>query len=130
VRVRVPPEGTAVVAVKESEIGTEDLPTTRSERAIVKETDETRVKMLPDDTTFDGQRCFRKLTLSAPAVGGPIVKPLIVIVTTASALIVPSKVIETAVADVAPHVAVIPATVGTTEDVKKFGGYERIKVLP
>ena len=138
-RVRVPPEGTAVVAVKESKIGTGDLPTTRSEGAMVKETDETRETMLPDDTVFeDKHRPFRKLTLTAPAVGGPIVKPPMVIVTTAAALIkAPEVVIATAVADVAPHVAVIPgtllapeATVGTTEDAKKLDGYERSKMLP
>ena len=134
-----PPEGTAVVAVKESEIGTEDLPTTRSEGAMVKETDETRVKMLPDDTVLEGGHTpFRKLTFTAPAVGGPIVKPPMVIVTTAAALIkAPEVVIATAVADVAPHVAVKPATllapeatVGTTEDAKKLEGYERDKTLP
>jgi hypothetical protein len=38
----VPPEGMAVVGVKAREIGTEDLPTTRSEVAMVKATDETR----------------------------------------------------------------------------------------
>ena len=138
-RVTVPPEGTAVVAVKESEIGTGDLPTTRSEGAMVKETDETRVKMLPDDTVLEvGHKPFRKLTLTAPAVGGPIVKPPMVIVTTAAALITaPEVVIATAVADVAPHVAVKPATllapeatVGTTEDAKKLEGYERDKTLP
>ncbi len=138
-RVTVPPEGTAVVAVKESEIGTGDLPTTRSEGEMVKETDETRVKMLPDDTVFeDKHRPFRKLTLTAPAVGGPMVRPPMVIVTTAAELITaPEVVIATAVADVAPHVAAKPATllapeatVGTKEDAKKLAGYERVKSLP
>ena len=41
VRVIVPPEGMAVVGVKAKEIDTEDLPTTRSEGAMVKETEET-----------------------------------------------------------------------------------------
>ena len=76
--------------------------------------------------------------MTAPAVGGPIVKPPMVIVTTAAALITaPEVVIATAVADVAPHVAVKPATllapeatVGTTEDAKKLEGYERDKTLP
>ncbi len=135
----MPPEGTAVVAVKESEIDTEDLPTTRSEGAMVKDTDKTRGKMLPDDTVLkSGHDPFRKLTFTAPAVGGPIVKPPMVIVTTAAALIeAPEVVIATAVADVAPHVAVRPATllapeatVGTTEDAKKLGGYERAKKVP
>ena len=40
-RVTVPPEGTAKFEVKDREIGTEDLPTTRSEEAMVKKTDET-----------------------------------------------------------------------------------------
>ncbi len=132
-RVTVPPEGTAVVAVKE------DLPTTRSEGAMVKETDKTRETMLPDDTVLEGgHKSFRKFTFTAPAVGGPIVKPPMVIVTTAAALIeAPEVVIATAVADVAPHVAVKPATllapeatVGTTEDAKKLDGYERTKELP
>ena len=82
----VPPEGTAVDAVKENEIGTEDLPTTRSEGAMVKETDETRETMLPDDTVLEGgHKAFRILTFTAPAVNGPIVNPLMVIVTTAAA---------------------------------------------
>ena len=38
----VPPEGMAAVGVKAREMGTEDLPTTRSEEAMVKVTDETR----------------------------------------------------------------------------------------
>ena len=38
----VPPEGMAVVGVKAREMGTEDLPTTRSEEAMVKANDETR----------------------------------------------------------------------------------------
>ncbi len=138
-RVRVPPEGTAVVAEKESEIGTEDLPTTRSEEAMVKETDETRETMMPDDTVLEGgHKAFRILTFTAPAVDGPIVNPLMVIVTTAAALITaPEVVIATAVADVAPHVAVNPATllapeatVGTTKGAKKLVGYERDKTLP
>jgi hypothetical protein len=139
VRVTVPPEGTAVDAVKESEIGTEDLPTTRSEGAMVKDADETRETMLPDDTLLEGGHDpFRKFTFTALAVGGPIVKPPMVIVTTAAALMeAPEVVIETAVADVSPHVAVKPATllapeatVGTTEDAKKLEGYERNNTLP
>ena len=102
-RVTVPPEGTAVVAVKESEIGTENLPTTRSEGAMVKKTDKTREPtMLPDDTVLEaGHKAFCILIFTAPAVGGPIVKPLMVIVTTANALIeAPEVVITTALADV------------------------------
>ncbi len=129
-----------VVGVKEREMDTEDLPTTRSEYAMVKEADDTRAEMLPDDTALDvvGHKLFRKLTPTEPAVGGPIVKPPMVIVTTAEALIpAPEVVIVTAVAEVAPHVAVDPATllapettVGTTEEAKKLAGYERVKVLP
>jgi hypothetical protein len=37
----VPPEGRAVFVVKAIQTGTEDLPTTRSEDAMVNETDET-----------------------------------------------------------------------------------------
>ncbi len=128
-----------MVAVNESEIGTEGLPTTRSEGTMVKDTDETRETILPDDTVLEvGHKPFRKLTFTAPAVGGPIVKPPMVIVTTAAALTkAPEVVIVTAVADVAPQVAAKPttllapeATVGTTEDAKKLGGYERTKELP
>jgi hypothetical protein len=107
---------------------------------MVKDADKTRETMLPDDTVLEvvGHKPFRKFTFTAPAVGGPIVKPPMVIVTTVAALMkAPEIVIETAVADVAPHVAVKPATllapeatVGTTEDAKKLGGYERTKELP
>jgi hypothetical protein len=135
----VPPEGMAAVTVKVRVMGTEDLPATRSEEAMVNETDEIGESMLPDDTAMEvGHRNFRKLTRTAPAVGGPIVKPPMVMVTTAAELIeAPEVVITTAVADVAPHVAVKPATllapeatVGTTDDAKKLAGYERVKALP
>ena len=49
----VPPEGMAVVGVNVREMGTEDLPTTRSEEAMVKETDDTLETMLPDDKALD-----------------------------------------------------------------------------
>jgi hypothetical protein len=106
---------------------------------MVKDADKTRETMLPDDTVLEIEhKPSRKFTFTAPAVGGPIVKPPMVIVTTVAALMeAPEVVIETAVADVAPHVAVKPATllapeatVGTTEDAKKLGGYERTKELP
>ena len=87
---------------------------------------------MPPDETFDevGHKLFRNATPTEPAVGGPIVKPLMVIVTTANALIeAPEVVITTALADVAPHVAVRratllapEATVGTTETAKKLAG--------
>ena len=130
----------AVVGVKVREMGTEDLRTTRSDEAIDKKTDATRLIMLPLDTAFAeaGHKLFRNSTPTEPAVRGPIVKPLMVIVTTAVALIeAPEVVITTAVADVAPHVAVKPATllapeatVGTTEDAKKSAGYKRVKAVP
>ncbi len=135
----MPPEGTAVVGVKERVMGTDDLPTIRSEDAMVKDTDDTPVKMLPDETALaDGHKRYRRLTPTEPAVSGPIVKPAMVTVTTAdAAMAAPEVVITTAVLEVAPHVAVKPATllapkptVGTTEDAKKFVGYERVKVLP
>jgi hypothetical protein len=135
----VPPEGTAVVGVKDRVMGTDDLPTTRSEEAMVKDTDDHTSRMLPDETALaDGHKRYRRLTPTESAVVGPNVKPAIVTVTTADAAIAaPEVVITTAVLDVAPHVAVKPATllapeptVGTTEDAKKFAGYVRVKVLP
>jgi hypothetical protein len=97
-------------------------------------------KILPDDTAFDvvEHKRFDKLTPTEPTVGGPIVKPAMVTVTPVDAPIAaPVVVITNAVADVVPHVAVNPATllapdatVGTTDDAKKFVGYERVKALP
>ena len=58
VRVIVPPEGMAVAGVNDREMGTEDLPTMRSKDAMEKETDETRVKMPPDDTAFEIEHLF------------------------------------------------------------------------
>jgi hypothetical protein len=95
--------------------------------------------MLPDETELDDEhKRFRKLTPTEPAIGGPNVKPAMVTVTTAdAAMAAPEVVMTTAVLEVAPHVAVKPATllapeptVGTTEDAKKFAGYERVKMLP
>jgi hypothetical protein len=106
---------------------------------MTKETNETREIMLPDDTVLEvGHKPFRKLTLTAPAVGGPIVKPPMVIVTTAAALIkAPEVVIATAVADVAPQVAVKPATLlpptdttGVMDGAKKESGYVSVMVPP
>ena len=135
----VPPEGMTDVGVKARVTGTEDLPTTRSEDATVKETDETEEKMAPDDTALDTEHALvRNLTPTEPFVGGPIVKPVMVRVTVENAFTVtPEVVITTAVAEVALHVAVKPATllapdatVGTREDTKKLDGYKSVKTLP
>jgi hypothetical protein len=66
------------------------------------------------------------------------VKPLMVIVTAAKALMAaPEIVIVTAVAEVAPHTAVNPGTllapeltVGTTADAKKLAGNDSVNALP
>jgi hypothetical protein len=113
----------------------------RSAEAMVKETEETREIMLPDDSVFDiiGHKFqfARNATPAEPVVGGPIVKPLMVMVNAEAGMAAPDVVITTAVAEVAPHVAVKPvtllaprATEGTTEDAKKLEGYERVRVLP
>ncbi len=87
--------------------------------------------MLPDDKAFDGeQKPVRNLNPPEPFVGGPIVKPLMVMVTAADgAMVAPDNVITTAVAEVAPHVAVKSvtllapeATVGVTDEAKKLEG--------
>jgi hypothetical protein len=139
VRVMVPPEGTVEVGVKARVMGTEDLPTMRSEEAMVKYTDATIVKMLPDDKAFEtGHMLLRNLTPTEPFVGGPIVKPVMVMVTAADgAMVAPDVVITTAVAEVALHVAVKPATllepeatVGLTDEAKKLEGYTIVKMLP
>ena len=134
----VPPEEMAVAGVKARETETEVLPTMRSEEAMVNETDETRVKTPPDDTAFEIEHAFaRNLTSTAPAVAAPIVNPLIVTVNADAGMAAPDVVIVTAVAEVAPHVAVKPATLlapeateGTTEDAKKLEGYDNVKALP
>jgi hypothetical protein len=128
VRVRVLPEGTAVVAVKESEIGTEDLPTTRSEGAIVKETDETREKMLPDATDVEAVLSALVCTLtSPPAVAAPKVKPESVTVTAVLAASVVPEVVMTM--EVAPGAAMGPreappdtAPLGVAVVAKKLAG--------
>jgi hypothetical protein len=77
----VPPEGMAVFGVKARVMGTEDLPTTLSEEAMVKETNATLELILPECTAFDKEHMFvRNLTPTEPAVDGPIVKPAMVIV--------------------------------------------------
>ena len=137
-RVTVPPEEMAVAGVKARETETEVLPTMRSEEAMVNETDETRLKIPPDDTALEIVHAFaRNLTSTEPAVAAPIVKPLIVTVKADAGMTAPDVVIVTAVAEVAPHVAVKPATLlapkateGTTEDAKKLEGYNNVKALP
>ncbi len=122
------PEGTAVVAVKESEIGTEDLPTTRSEGAIVKETDETREKMLPDATDVEAVLSALVCTLtSPPAVAAPKVKPESVTVTAVLAASVVPEVVMTM--EVAPGAAMGPreappdtAPLGVAVVAKKLAG--------
>ena len=102
----------------------------RSEEAMFKETEETRNIMPPDDTAFETEHAFvRNLTSTEPAVDEPIVKPPIVTVNADAGMAAPDVVIVTAVAEVAPHVAVKPATLlapeateGTTEDAKKIKG--------
>ena len=134
----VPPEGMDRCGVNARVMGTEDLPTTRSDGAIVKETDETRLTIIPDDTSFEIEHeVARNLTPTEPIVGGPIVKPLMVIVNEDALIAAPEVVITTAVADVALHVAIKPATLlapeateGTEEDAKKLAGYDRVKELP
>jgi hypothetical protein len=135
----VPPEGTVVLAVKTNDTGTKDLPTMRSEEAMVRETDETAEKIPPDATACEKEHMLvRNLTSTEPVVFGPIVNPPMVIANADDAFMVaPEVVITTAVAEVAPHAAVNPSTLlepeandGTTPDVKKFEGYERVMTLP
>jgi hypothetical protein len=134
----VPPEDMAVAGLKTRETGTEVLPTMRSEEAMVNETDETRLKIPPDDTALEIVHVFaRNLTSTEPAVAAPIVKPLIVTVNADAGMAAPDVVSVKAVEEVALHVAVKPATLlapkpteGTTEDAKKLKGYNRVKALP
>jgi hypothetical protein len=124
--------------VKVRVMGTDDLPTTRSDGAIVKETDDTRLTILPDETSFETEHeVALNLTPTEPIVGGPIVKPLMVRVTADALITAPEVVITTAVADAALHVAFKPATLlapeateGTEEDTKKLAGYDKVKELP
>ncbi len=127
----VPPEGTVVLAVKTNDTGTKDLPTMRSEEAMVRETDETAEKIPPDATACDNEHMLvRNLTPIEPVVFGPIVNPLMVIANATDAdKVAPEVVIKTAVAEVAPHAAVNPGTLlapeatdGTTPDAKKLEG--------
>ncbi len=124
----MPPEGTVVLAVKTNDTGTRDLPTMRSEEAMVRETDETAEKIPPDATAFESEHMLvRNRTSTEPVVFGPIVNPRMVIVNANDAdKVAPEVVIKTAVAEVAPHAAVNPGTLlapeatdGTTPDPKK-----------
>jgi hypothetical protein len=140
VRVMVPPEGTAEVGVKARVMVTDDFPTMRSEEAMVKDTDATLpAAMLPDDKAFETEHMLVcNLTPTEPFVGGPIVKPVMVMVTAADGLMAaPDVVITTAEAEVVPHVAVKSATllapeatVGVTDGAKKLEGYTSVKMLP
>ncbi len=84
----------------------------------------------PDDTAFEMEHPLeRNVTSTEPGVGEPIVKPLSVMVKAAAFMLAPEVVIMTAEADVAPHVAVNPATLlapearnGTTDNAKKLEG--------
>jgi hypothetical protein len=139
VSVMVPPEGTVVLAVKTNDTGTKDLPTIRSEEAMVRETDETAEKIPPDDTACENEHMLvRNLISTEPVVFGPIVNPPMVIVKATDAdKVAPEVVITTAVAEVAPIVAINPGTLlapeatdGRIPDAKKLEGYKRVMTLP
>ncbi len=132
----VSPECMAVVGVKAREMVTEVLLTMRSEERINKVTEVTREAMPPDHTVFEIEHAFVR-NLTDPAVDEPIVKPLIVIVNTDAGMTAPDVVNVTATSEVSPNVVVKPITLlaseskkGTTEDAKKFEGYDRVKALP
>ena len=126
----VPPEGIGVVGVKARVTGTDDLPAMRSDEAMVKDTDETRDKMPPDDTEFDiGQEFNCNLTPTEPAVTAPIVNPPMVMVNADALMAAPEIVIMTAVEEVVLQVAVKPAlllepaaAVGVRDGAKKLEG--------
>jgi hypothetical protein len=134
----VPPVGIGVVGVKARVTGTEDLPETRSDEAMVKETDKARVKIPPDDTEFDIEQKFKcNLTPTEAAVAAPNVNPPRVMVNADALMATPDVVIMTAVEEVALQVAVKPAillkpdaTVGVRDGTKKLEGYVRVKALP
>ena len=126
----VPPEGIGVVGVKARVTGTDDLRAMRSDEAMVKDTDETRDKMPPDDTEFDLEQKFTcNLTPAEPAVTAPIVNPPKVMVNAEALMVAPEIVIMTAVEEVVLQVAVKPAillepaaAVGVREGTKKLEG--------
>jgi hypothetical protein len=126
----VPLAGISVVGMNARVTDTGALPTTRSEEAIENETKEMRETMPPDDTELDMEHVpILNLTSTEPAVGAPIVKPLMVTVNSDAGMIEPDVVSVTAVAEVALQDAEKPATLlapeaiaGTTEDAKKLKG--------
>jgi hypothetical protein len=126
----VPPEGIGLVGVKTRVTGTDDFPAVRSDEAMVKDTDETRDKIPPDDTEFDVEQKFTcNLTLTVPAVGAPIVNPPMVMVNANALMAAPEIVIMTAVEEVVLQVAVKPAlllepaaAVGVRDGTKKLEG--------
>ena len=126
----VPPEGIGVVGVKARVTGTDDLPAMRSDEAMVKDTDETRDKMPPDDTEFDIEQKFTcNMTPTEPAVTAPIVNPPMVMVNADALMAAPEIVIMTAVEEVVLQVAVKPAlllepaaAVGVRDGAKKLEG--------
>ena len=82
----------AVLGVNAIVIDTETLPTMRSAEAMLKETEETRKIMLPDDRVFDIRHKFKfahNATPTEPVVGGPIVKPLMVMVNAEAGMAAP-----------------------------------------
>ena len=100
----MPPEGTAVVGVKERVMGTDDLPTIRSKDAMVKDTDATREKMLPDETLLVGcvglgMVSTLVITLMAPvalgSVAGPSLRPTKVMVKEALPATAPPAIVIT-----------------------------------
>ncbi len=128
----VPPLGIGFVGVNARVTGTEDLPAMRSDEAMVKDTNETRVKMPPDDTEFDidfEQMFACSLTPTEPAVAAPIVNPPMVMVNAVALMSPPDIVIMTAVEEVELQFAVKPvillepaAAVGMRDRAKKLEG--------
>ena len=94
----------------------------------------------PDETGKDAHELSDVCTVTAldPAVAAPIVKPLMVTMNAAVALIAAPEVVSTtAVLLVTPHVMLKPtillapaATKGVIEGAKKLGGYDRMKEPP
>ena len=120
------------VVVNENVAAAPVLPATRSDAAIANEEFVTCPPITPELTLEDPHTSFDvfKLTATEPAVAGPIVKPRIVTVNAADALMVAPDVFSTReVLPVAPHTMFKPgtllapaSTVGVTEGAKKLGG--------
>jgi hypothetical protein len=139
VSVMVPPFGIGAAAVKLKVTGTEVLPATRSDEAIENVTEVTCKEISPDATAVDATVSDDVCTTTptAPGVAAPIMSPLIVKVNADAPIVAPDVVITTDVAEVAPQVAVSPATllapgatVGVTDDAKKPEGYVSVMVPP